>query len=490
MDQRVNPAPIPDVGDMPPDEFRRYGHRLVDWVADYLENIERFPVLPEVQPGDLRRSLPALPPQHPEAMDQILADVDRFIMPAMTHWNHPRFHAYFNSSASSPGILGELLSAAFNANGMVWLSCPAVTELEEVTLDWLRQMLRLPKEFWGMILDTASTSTLHGIAAAREALVDLKIRERGMEGRSDVPKLRVNMSELAHSSVEKATIALGFGIDGAGKVPVDKEFRMRPDALADMIAKDRRAGVRPFCVVATVGTTSCTSIDPVPAIADICEREGLWLHVDAAYGGAAAIIPEMRYIFDGCNRADSLVINPHKWMFVPVDLSVLYTRKPEIMRRAFSLVPEYLRTAHDDVVHNLMDYGVPLGRRFRALKLWFVLRYFGWDGLVARLREHLRLAQLFAGWVDASPDFERLAQVQFGTVCFRAHPKGGDDEQALNELNEKLLSAVNSSRETFLSQTKLGTRYTLRMVVGHIRTKEAHVRQAWDLVQRKLKAIR
>ncbi|MBF8293555.1 MAG: amino acid decarboxylase [Bacteroidetes bacterium] len=477
------------LGDMPTDEFRKFGHQLVDWVADYLDTVEQKPVLPSIHPGDIIRSLPSLPPQTGEPMQQILADVDRIIMPGMTHWNHPRFHAYFNSSASGPGILGELLSAGLNANGMVWKSCPAVSELEEVTLGWLRQMLGLPKEYWGMILDTASTSTLHGIAAARESLTDLKTRERGMAGRSELPRLRVYLSDFAHSSVEKAVITLGFGMDGMRKVAVDEKFCMRPEALAEAIAQDRRDGMRPFCVVATVGTTSCTSIDPIPAIADICEREKIWLHVDAAYGGSAAIVPEMRWVLEGCDRADSFVVNPHKWMFVPVDLSVLYTRKPDIMRRAFSLVPEYLRTAHDDVVHNLMDYGVPLGRRFRALKLWFVLRYFGWDGLAARLREHLRIAQVFKHWVEADPDFEVLAPVHFGAVCFRAHPKGTDDEVVLNKLNEDLINAVNGSRETFLSHTKLGTRYTIRMVIGHLKTRESHAHQVWEQMQNELKKL-
>lgn len=467
---------------MPPDEFRKFGHQVVDWVADYLQNVERYPVLPDVQPGDIRRSLPSSPPQQGEPMDKILADVDRLIMPGMTHWNHPRFHAYFNSSASSPGILGELISAALNGNAMVWQSGPAVTELEEVTVDWLRQMLGLPPNYWGMILDTASTSTLHAIIAARESLTDLKTREHGLTGRSDIPRLRLYTSEVAHSSVEKAVTTLGLGLDATRKIPTDEQFRMRPDALAEAITEDRRNGMRPFCVVATVGTTSCTSIDPVPAIADCCEREGLWLHVDAAYGGSAAIVPEMRYIMAGCDRADSLVVNPHKWMFVPVDLSVLYTRKPAVLRQAFSLVPEYLRTAHDDVARNLMDYGVPLGRRFRALKLWFVLRYFGVDGLTNRLREHLRIAQLFKQWVDTHPDVELLAPVLFGTVCFRVHPAGIDDEAMLDKLNKSLLDAINKKRVMFLSHTKLNGKYTLRMVIGHLRTEEVHAKQAWDLI--------
>ena len=475
---------------MPTSEFRKFGHQLVDWVADYLDHVEQYPVLPAVRPGDIRKSLPAAPPQNPEPMDQIIADLDRSIMPGITHWNHPRFHAYFNSTASSPGILAELLSSSLNVNGMVWESCPAVTELEQVTLDWLRQMLGLRQDFWGVIYDTASTSTLHGIAMAREALEDLNMREEGMAGRSDVPKFRAYISELTHSSVEKAVITLGFGVNAIRKIPVDEQYRMRPSDLEAAIAEDRKNGIRPFCVVATVGTTSCTSIDPVPIIADICRREHLWLHVDAAYGGSAAIIPEMRYILDGCERADSFVVNPHKWMFVPVDLSVFYTRKPDLLRRAFSLVPEYLRTSHDDEVRNLMDYGVPLGRRFRSLKLWFVLRYFGWNGLADRLRDHLRLAKLLAEWIEAHPSFELLAPVHFGTVCFRAHPAGIDDENALNALNEHLLQAVNKRRETFLSHTKLAGKYTIRIAIGHIQTQESHVRSTWELIQRELKELR
>lgn len=474
---------------MPSGEFRNVGHQLVDWVADYLDQVEEYAVLPSVQPGDIRRSLPAEPPKEPEPMDRIIADLNQSIMPGLTHWNHPRFHAYFNSTASGPGILADLLSSALNVNGMVWQSCPAVTELEEVTLDWLRQMLGLPQGFWGMILDTASTSTLHGIAMAREALEDLNIRREGMAGRSDVPRLRAYISEFAHSSVEKAIITLGFGMDAIRKIPVDSQFRMRTPDLQAAITEDRKNGIRPFCVVATIGTTSCTSIDPVPAIADICESEQLWLHVDAAYGGSAAIIPEMRYILNGCERADSFVVNPHKWMFVPVDLSAFYTRKPELLRRAFSLVPEYLRTPQDNTARNLMDYGVPLGRRFRALKLWFVLRYFGWNGLADRLRDHLRLAKLLAQWIEAHPSFELLAPVHFGTVCFRAHPSGVHDEKALNTMNEKLLSAVNGGRETFLSHTKLGSRYAIRVAIGHIKTQESHVRSTWELIGRELKNL-
>ncbi len=473
-------------GDMLPEEFQSSGHKVIDWAADYLNNVEKYPVCPAVAPGDIRRMLPQVPPRQGEPMDKIFSDIDRVIMPGMTHWNHPRFFAYFTSSASSPGVLADIVSGVFGANGMLWQTSPSATELEQVTLSWLRQMIGLPESFWGIMYDTASVSTFHALAAAREQLSDLKIREHGMVGRKDLPKLRVYASEFAHSSIDKAVIALGFGMEGIRKIPVDESFRMKPAALQEAIAEDKRQGIRPFCVIATLGTTSCTSIDPISAIAEICERENLWLHVDAAHGGSAAIVPEMQHIMDGCSRADSLVINPHKWMFVPIDLSVLYTRKPEVLRQAFSLVPEYLRTSRDDEVENYMDYGVPLGRRFRALKLWFVLRYFGWDGLAARIREHIRLANLFASWIDKHPGFERLAPVPLSTVCFRARPARIEDEKELSVFNEKLMKAVNQTGKAFLSHTKLGERYVLRLVVSHLRVQESDVREVWKIIQGQL----
>jgi aromatic-L-amino-acid decarboxylase len=477
------------VRDMSAKDFRKFGHQLIDWVADFLDGIDEVPVSTSIRPGEIRRQLPASPPLTGEPMEEILADIDRIIMPGMTHWNHPNFFAYFNSSASAPGILGEVLSAAFNINGMVWKSCPAATELEQVSLDWLRQMLGLPDDFWGIIYDTGSTSTFHALAAAREQLADLQIREKGLSGRSEAPRLRLYTSELAHSSVDKAALALGVGQEGIRHIAVDEDYRMKPAALAAAIAEDRRsASWRPFCVVATVGTTSCTSIDPVPEIADICARENLWLHVDACYGGSAAVAPEFRHILAGCECADSFVVNPHKWLFVPIDLSAFYTRKPEALRRAFSLVPEYLRTTEEGVV-NFMDYGIPLGRRFRALKLWFVLRYFGQEGLAARIREQVRLAQTFAQWVDAHPHFERLAPTPLSAVCFRAHPPAIEDLEKLNQLNENLLTEINATHEVFMSHTKLREQFTLRLVASHLRTEERHVRRAWEIIQQKLTEI-
>jgi aromatic-L-amino-acid decarboxylase len=426
-------------------------------------------------------------------MSEILADIDRLVVPALTHWNHPSFFAYFATSSSAPGIFGELLSAAFDTKAMLWRTSPASTEMEEVALDWLRQLMGLPAEFEGIIYDTASVATLHAIAAAREAL-DLSVREDGMSGRAELPLLRLYASEQSHSSVEKALIALGLGQRSLCKVPADAEFRMDAAALARLIEEDRRAGALPFCVVATVGTTSTTSIDPVPAIADVCARENLWLHVDAAYAGSAAVVPEMRHILDGCERADSLVTNPHKWLFTPFDLSALYSPRLDMLRRAFTLTPEYLRTPEQASVRNGSDYGVQLGRRFRALKLWMILRYFGHEGLAARIREHCRLARLFARWVADAPEWETLAPVPFSVVCFRACPRieGETDEASatrLASLNERLMNAVNATGEAYLSHTKLNGVFTLRLAVGNIRTEEAHVRRAWQLLNEKLSGI-
>ena len=477
----------PPLGDMSAAEFRRHGHQLIDWISDYLEQVEQRPVLAQVAPGELRSQLPAAPPADGEPFAAILADVDRLIMPALTHWNHPSFFAYFATSTSAPGIFGELLSAAFDAKAMLWRTSPASTELEEVALSWLRQMMGLPADFDGIIYDTASVASLHAIAAAREA-VGLEIREQGMSGRADLPLLRIYASEQSHSSIDKAVIALGLGQRSLRKIPTDDQYRMDARALAAAIDEDIANGVQPCCVVATVGTTSTTSIDPVPAIARICRQHKLWLHVDAAYAGSAAIVPEMRHILEGAEHADSLVTNPHKWLFTPFDLSALYCRRMDVLRRAFSLVPEYLRTPEDSVVRNGSDYGIQLGRRFRSLKLWMVLRYFGHQGLAARIREHCRLARTFAQWIEQTPGWELLAPVPFSTVCFRACPALEDESTEaraarLDALNERVMNAVNSTGEAFLSHTKLKDAFTLRLSVGNIRTTEQHVRRVWELLQ-------
>ena len=474
----------PELGDMNKEDFRRLGHELIDWIADYFENIDERPVLAAIEPGDLKDKLPTVPPAHGEPMEQIIADLDRLIVPALTHWSHPSFFAYFATSTSGPGIFGELLTAAFDNKAMLWRTSPASTELEEVVLDWLRQMMGLDPGMLGIIYDTASVSSLHAIAAAREA-VEQRIREEGMSGRPDLPLLRVYVSEQSHSSIEKAVITLGLGQRSLRKIPTDSQFRMDAAALAAAINEDKRDGYLPFCIVATVGTTSTSSIDPVPEIARISEEHAMWLHVDAAYAGSAAIVPELRHILAGCERADSLVTNPHKWLFTPFDLSVLYCRHMDLLKRAFSLVPPvYLTTPEQERVRSGSDYGIQLGRRFRALKLWMVMRYFGHEGLAARIREHCRLARLFALWVEESPDWELMAPVPLALICFRAKPE--QHSERLDQLNEQILHHVNASGRALLSQTRVNDKFTLRLSIGNIRTTEQHVRQVWELLNEQL----
>jgi aromatic-L-amino-acid/L-tryptophan decarboxylase len=476
--------------DMEPAELRRHGHAVIDRVAEYLAHPERWAVLPDVAPGDVRALLPAQMPEHGEPMTALLDDFDRIVMPNTTHWNHPGFMAYFGITGSAPGILGELLAAALNVNAMLWRTGPAATELEETALAWLAQLVGLPAGLDGTINDTASSSTLYALAAAREAQADLRVREEGLAGRSDVPRLRVYCSAEAHSSVDKAVLTLGLGMSGLRRIPTTADQRLDVQALADAIAGDRAAGVRPIAVVATVGTTSTTAIDPVPEVAALCQREGLWLHVDAAYGGAAAALPEMRWVLDGCDLADSVVVNPHKWLFVPVDCSALYTRRPDVLKRAFSLVPEYLTTTAPADTRNLMDYGVALGRRFRALKLWFVLRWFGAEGIRTALRRHIELARTLAGWVDGHDAFERLAPTRFSVVVFRCRPAGIDDEEELDRINTEILRRINASGDVFLSHTRVGGRYGIRVAIGNIRTELSHVARVWELAREAAAALR
>lgn len=455
--------------EMPTEEFRRAGHGVFDWIAEYLDGLRDRSVLPRVQPGELRASLPASAPRDGEPISEILRDFESLIVPANTHWNHPRFHAYFPASASAPGILAEALTAGLNQNGMVWKSSPACTELELTVLDWVRQWLGLPPEFFGLIYDTASMSTMHGLAAARQ-FVDPDSRTRGMRG-----DLTVYTSEQAHSSVEKGAIALGFGQDNVRKIAVDDQFRMRPDVLAATMEADVAAGKRPCCVTPTVGTTSTTSIDPVRDVIEIAARHGAWIHVDGAYGGCAGVVPELRWVLDGVDAAHSFVLNPHKWLFTPVDCSLFYTRRPEVLRQAFSLIPEYLRTAEDDRVVNLMDYGVQLGRRFRSLKLWFVLRYFGTERMAAIIRSHVDMAQTLASWIRADERFELAAPVPLSLVCFR---KRGSDEE-----NRALMDRINASGVAFLSHTVLNGQFVLRYAIGNLRTTMDDVKLVWGRIQ-------
>jgi aromatic-L-amino-acid decarboxylase len=460
--------------DMDPEAFRKEAHRIADWIADYFAAPDRYPVLSRVRPGEIRAALPTSAPEHGESFDAIFSDFERVIMPGITHWNHPGFFAYFAISGSAPGVLAEFLSAALNVQAMLWRTSPAATELEEVTLAWLRQLIGLPDSFEGVIYDTASITTLHALAAAREVAVP-EVRTRGLSGRTEIPRLRVYCSEHAHSSVDKAVILLGLGHQALRRIEADAEFRMRPDALAAALDEDRRNGFMPIAVVATVGTTSATSVDPLGAVAAICSRERVWLHVDAAYAGVAAMLPDYQSLLKDAASADSVVLNPHKWLFTPFDLSVLYCRRMDAVRAAFSLTPEYLRTSESSDVRNLMDTGIQLGRRFRALKLWMVLRHFGAAGIRNRLSEHIRLARLFARWVDESDEFERTAPVPFSVVCFRA--------RATDEFNAALLERLNASGEVFLSHTRLADRYTLRLAIGNLHTTERHVARAWQLIQ-------
>src|SRR5512132_3065097 len=430
-------------GDLPRSELVSQGRAVLDWIADYLEHPERYPVLSKSKPGDVRESLPESPPHDAESLESILADFDSKIVPGITHWNHPAFFGYFATSSSVPGIIAEMLTATLDVKAMLWKTSPAATELEQVATDWLRQMLGLGGDWFGITTDTASISSMLALAAAREAKPELEVRELGMAGRAELPRLRVYASEHAHSSVEKAALALGIGLTNVVKIETDDQFRMRPDALDEAIIADLADGYLPLACVATVGTTSTTSIDPVREIAAICQREDVWLHVDGAYGGVLAIVPEFRSILDGVEGADSLVVNPHKWLFTPFDCSAFFIKRPEILKRAFSLVPEYLVTREQDAVVNYMDYGVQLGRRFRALKLWMIIRAFGTDGLAARLREHVALARTFAGWVEESADWKLMAPVPFSLVCFRYAPPGVSEE-ALDHKNEAIMHAVNA----------------------------------------------
>jgi aromatic-L-amino-acid decarboxylase len=473
---RVSEQPKSDVGG----DVRERFARVAAWIDDYLRETRRYPVLSRAAPGDLTRALPARPPDEPETFDAILGDFERLIVPGITHWNHPRFFAYFAISAAPIAVMAEALAAALDVNAMLWRTSPAATELEDVTLGWLRQMLGLPDDFHGIVYDTASISGFTALAAARESL-DLGIRERGMAGRSDLPALRVYITEHTHSHVEKAAIALGVGRENVVRIPVDVEYRMQPEALAQAIDDDVGRGRRAMCAVATVGTTSTTSSDPVAAIRAVTRERSVWLHVDAAYAGPAAILPEFRYLLDGAHGADSLVVNPHKWLFVPIDLSVLYIRNPELLRRTFSLVADYLVTPEQGV-RNYMDYGLQLGRRFRALKLWFAIRAYGVRGIQARLRSHIAFAQEFAGWVEATPDWTIAAPHPLSVVCFRFDPPGIDHATA-DAINDRILASVNADGRIYISATKLEGRTVLRLAVGNERTTREDVVLAWEILR-------
>lgn len=490
--KRIAPAQI-GVTDMDPEEFRSAAHRVADRVADYLAGVERYRVLPDLKPGEIRAQLPSRPPQAPEPLDDILDDYARIIEPNVTHWQHPGFMAYFTAMACGPGILGEWLATGLNSNVMFWKNAPASTELEETVVGWLRSMLGLPDAFDGMFTDTASISSLQAIVAARHAVPGLDAADRGLAG---APRLRLYCSTEAHFSIEKAAVACGIGRTAVRKVETDEDYRMRPDLLAAAVAEDRAQGWLPFCVVGTLGTTSSTSIDPAAALAAICERERMWLHLDAAYGGTAALVPEMRALFLGWERADSIVVNPHKWMWAPFDASLLLFRRPAVFHEAFSLVPEYVRASATGGAHNYNEYGIQMGRRFRALKMWMMVRYFGAEGMARRVREHVAMARTFAAWIDADPDWERLAPVPLSTVCFRHRPRSLADRSGdagiarrLDAWNEAILEHVNASGHIYLSGTRLRERYVIRVALGNLHTGAEHVERCWELLRAAARAL-
>src|SRR2546421_10964824 len=469
-----------NLGDIPIAEFRKQLREVADWIADYREKIGERPISSNVRPGEILFQLDRDAPETGTSFEKIFAEIDRVIVPGVVHWDHPQFMSYFGCTTTNPGILAEMITGALNVNTMTWRTAPAGVELETLVLDWLRQWLTLPNEFTGVVYDTASISTMHALATAREQIAP-DTRKLGLTGR-DLPRFRIYTSDQAHSSAEKAAIALGLGEENVCRVPSDKEFRIDTSILRKSVALDRESGFKPLAVVATVGTTSTASVDPVAEIARLCREEKMWLHIDGAYGGGFTILPEYEWIGEGWSEADSIIINPHKTLFVPLDFSVLYVRNIERLRRVFSLVPEYLRGDTIETERNYMDYGIQLGRRFRALKAWMIWRAFGRAGILALMREHLRLARLFGEWVSASDDFELSAPISMGVVCFRAKDK-------IDAFNSSIVESINRSGRAYLNQTKLRGQTVIRLGLGNILTTEKHLREAWELIQETARSL-
>ena len=474
------PSQIGRLGDLPNEEFRERLHAMADWIADYREHIAERPIAPNDKPGAVLAQLDHAPPEGGTTLDAIFSDIERVIVPGVAHWAHPQFMSYFGCTTTNPGILAEMITAALNVNAMTWRTSPAATELETLVLDWLRQWLSLPADFQGVVYDTASISTMHALATAREQAAP-NTRKLGLSGRAELPVFRIYTSDQAHSSVEKGAIAIGIGEDNVRRIPSDAQFRMNLSDLRDAVTADVNAGMRPLAVVATVGTTSTASVDPIREIAKICRDHRMWLHIDAAYGGGLALLPEEKWVTDAWAEADSLVINPHKMLFVPFDFSALYVRDIERLRRLFTLAPEHLHLRDPAGAEiNYMDYGVQLGRRFRALKAWVVWRAFGREGMAARIREHLRLAQLFARWIEQDPRFEIAAPVMMGVVCFRLK---NSDDQVADRQNSEAVARINASGDAYLTQTKLRGRVVMRLGLGNILTTEEHVARVWEMIR-------
>jgi len=463
-------------------DFRKHAHELVDWMADYFEEVEDYPVKPDVQPGDILAQLPETAPEKSESFEAMFEDFKKIIMPGITHWESPNFMAYFPANKSYPSVLAEMLTATLGAQCMSWLTSPAATELEERVMEWLRELIGLPDNFTGVIEDTASTSTLCALLMAREKATDFKANNNGVPGDKT---FTVYCSSETHSSIEKDVKIAGFGRQNLRKVAVDEHFAMQPEALEEAIREDLENGCKPAAVVATIGTTGSTAIDPLEEIGKICSKYDIFLHVDAAYAGTALLLPEMRWMNKGIDYADSFVFNPHKWMFTNFDCSAFYVQDEALLVRTFEIMPEYLKTPEDERVKNYRDWGIQLGRRFRALKLWFVIRSFGVEGLQKKIRFHISLGQQMKEKIEAHENYELLAPVPLNTLCFRFHPSHIHDETKLNELNEKLLNAIQESGKLFLTHTKLDGKYTIRMVIGNTNVEKRHVEQAWKLIQQK-----
>jgi aromatic-L-amino-acid decarboxylase len=488
-------------GDTPPAEFRKQLHELADWIADFREHIERLRVAPNDEPGAIRERLPKRAPEEGEPFEKILADVDNIIVPGMVHWSHPMFLGYFGWTSTAPGILGEMLTAPLNVNAMTWRTCPAATELETVVIDWLREWVGLPEQFEGVIYDTASVGVMHALAVAREEAAP-ETRKLGLTARN-LPRLRIYTSDQAHSSAEKAAIVLGLGEENVIRIPSDDRFRMDVNSLGQRIAEDRQNDLQPMAVVATVGTTSTASVDPVRDIGNVCRDAKIWLHIDAAYGGGFAMVPEYEWVRQGWELADSIVLNPHKTVFVPLDFSVLYVRDLARLQRVFSLVPEYLRGDTVEAEKNYMDYGIQLGRRFRALKAWVIWRSLGRAGVVARLREQIRLANLLVEWIKSDDRFELSAHPSMGVVCFRfigdaapspravsaARGRAGSIDR-VDKINSDIVERINASGRAYLTQTKLRGRTVMRIGLGNVLTTEAHLHKGWEIIQETAEAAR
>ncbi|MGE0590878.1 MAG: aspartate aminotransferase family protein [Cyclobacteriaceae bacterium] len=468
-------------------EFRKSAHELVDWMADYMDNVSNYPVKPDIKPGDIKKLLPGHAPEQGENFDLIFADFKNKIVPGMTHWQHSQFFAYFPTGASGPSVLADMLSSTMGAQCMIWLTSPAAEELEERMMEWLRDMLGLPSEFTGVIQDSSSSSTLVSLLTSREVHSQYAVNQRGFDG---TERFRVYTSSQAHSSVDKAVKIAGLGIDNLVKIKVDENFQMDAQALEKAIEQDIAMELVPLCVISTIGTTSSTAVDPIKDIGEICKKYGIWHHIDASYSGAALLLPEMRWMSEGVEMADSFVFNPHKWMLTNFDCSAYFVRDKFALTKTFSILPEYLKTPEDNLVNNYRDWGIPLGRRFRALKLWFVIRTYGVEGLRQIIKEHIEISRWVKDQIENSEEFELLAPVPQNLICFRYRPKGLKDEDKMNKLNSQLLEGLNKSGEILLTQTKLNDKYTIRFVSGNNNTSLEEVKKGWNKIVSHAKSLK